>query len=70
MQNFTTARSTHFVRDAISEDLIEVIRVPSAENAADGLTKPPTKAKHRKFIMCLDYEKRLTFRIIKNTQAP
>ncbi|KAI7758828.1 hypothetical protein LZL87_014417 [Fusarium oxysporum] len=47
----------HFVRDAISDGLIEVVRVPSAENAADGLTKPLTKAKHQEFIEMLGMEK-------------
>jgi hypothetical protein len=40
----------HFVRDAVDDDLIKVVHVPSAGNAADGLTKPLTKAKHQEFV--------------------
>jgi hypothetical protein len=40
----------HYIKDAVKDGKIELTHVPTAEMAADGLTKPLDKTKHAAWV--------------------
>ena len=46
----------HFIREHVAKGVIDLYYVPTAEMAADGLTKPLTAQKHAEFVRMLRME--------------
>ncbi len=45
----------HYIRDLISQGIIDLIYIPTKENKSDGFTKPLEKTKFKEFLAHLNF---------------